>query len=80
MEFGKVGFEDRGSIASRVDRNEEGSEGVGAARVGVEDVNGCAELVELIGADVGAVGESKVYLSHLISIFYVLQAMPKAYY
>lgn len=60
MELGEVGAQDGWRVSGWIAGDEDAAEGIGFFRL--NDVDGCGHLVELVGADVGAMGEAKVDL------------------
>ena len=60
MEFGEVGTQDGGGVSCGIAGDEDAAEGVGF--FGLDDVDRGGHLVELVGADVRAVGEAEIYL------------------
>lgn len=60
VEFGEVGFDDGGGVAVGVAGDED--RGQDFAALGFDNVDHLGHLVELVGADVRAVGEAEIYL------------------
>ena len=61
MELGQIALHHGGRVARRIARDEDGQQHIGAA-LALDNVNHDGHLVELLGADVGAVGEAEVDL------------------
>ncbi len=60
VEFEEVGFDDGGGVAVGVAGDKDGGKDFPA--FGFDDVDHFGHLVELVRADVGAVGEAEIYL------------------
>ena len=63
MKLGEVGAEDAGGVARGIAGDEDGSEGVGGARLNY--VDGLRHFVEFVGTNVGTVAEAEIDLINI---------------